>query len=132
MAGLAKNCKGLKKFSCGSCMFGAKGINALLDSCSYLEELSVKRLRGINDGGAAEPIGPGAAASSLKSDWDRLLETIATVDSCLVEVHLERLQVTDVRLSSLSNCSKLKILHIVKTLECTITGVVARGGTHAL
>ncbi|KAI3699557.1 hypothetical protein L2E82_43956 [Cichorium intybus] len=156
MAGLAKNCKGLKKFSCGSCMFGAKGLNALLDSCSYLEELSVKRLRGINDGGAAEPIGPGAAASSLKSiclkelyngqffgplisgakklktlkllrclgDWDRLLETIATADNCLVEVHLERLQVTDVGLSSLSNCSKLEILHIVKTPECTNTGVI--------
>ncbi|KAM3286173.1 F-box protein [Capsicum chacoense] len=67
MAAFARNCKSLKKFSCGSCMFGAKGMNALLDNCSSLEELSVKRLRGINDGFAADPIGPGAAASSLKS-----------------------------------------------------------------
>ncbi|XP_016458494.2 F-box protein At1g47056 [Nicotiana tabacum] len=67
MSAFAKNCKSLKKFSCGSCMFGAKGMNALLDHCSTLEELSVKRLRGINDGFAADPIGPGAAASSLKS-----------------------------------------------------------------
>ncbi|KAG5623883.1 hypothetical protein H5410_009101 [Solanum commersonii] len=67
MSAFARNCKSLKKFSCGSCMFGAKGMNALLDNCSSLEELSVKRLRGINDGFAADPIGPGAAASSLKS-----------------------------------------------------------------
>ncbi|KAL3646328.1 putative VIER F-box protein 2 [Castilleja foliolosa] len=67
MFALAANCKSLRKFSCGSCMFGAKGMNALLDNCSSLEELSVKRLRGINDGFAAEPIGPGAAAASLKS-----------------------------------------------------------------
>ncbi|XP_024977481.1 F-box protein At1g47056-like [Cynara cardunculus var. scolymus] len=160
MAALAKNCKELKKFSCGSCMFGAKGMNALLDNCSSLEELSVKRLRGINDGGAAEPIGPGAAAMSLKSvclkelyngqffgplisgakklktlkllrclgDWDRLLETVATSDNCLSEVHLERLQVSDIGLSALSNCSNLEILHIVKTPECTNTGVIAIAG----
>lgn len=67
MAAFALNCKGLKKFSCGSCMFGAKGMNAVLDHCAFLEELSVKRLRGINDGGAAEQIGPGVAASSLKT-----------------------------------------------------------------
>ncbi|KAJ8567297.1 hypothetical protein K7X08_019505 [Anisodus acutangulus] len=67
MSAFAKNCNNLKKFSCGSCMFGAKGMNALLDYCSTLEELSVKRLRGINDGFAADPIGPGVAGSSLKS-----------------------------------------------------------------
>lgn len=42
-------------------------MNALLDNCSSLEELSVKRLRGINDGFAAEPIGPGVAAAALES-----------------------------------------------------------------
>uniref|UniRef100_A0A5B7A0Q6 F-box/LRR-repeat protein 15-like leucin rich repeat domain-containing protein n=1 Tax=Davidia involucrata TaxID=16924 RepID=A0A5B7A0Q6_DAVIN len=67
MAIFAKNCKALKKLSCGSCTFGAKGMNAVLDNCSSLEELSVKRLRGITDGAAAEPIGPGVAASSLKT-----------------------------------------------------------------
>ncbi|KAL4582228.1 hypothetical protein LXL04_006772 [Taraxacum kok-saghyz] len=157
MAALAKNCKGLKKFSCGSCMFGAKGMNALLDNCSALEELSVKRLRGINDGVTAEPIGPGAAAMSLKSvclkelyngqffgplisgaknlktlkllrclgDWDSLLASIAVSESSLVEVHLERLQVSDTGLSALSNCSNLEILHIVKTPECTNAGVIS-------
>ncbi|KAA8537790.1 hypothetical protein F0562_027630 [Nyssa sinensis] len=67
MSVFAKNCKALKKLSCGSCTFGAKGMNAVLDNCSSLEELSVKRLRGITDGAAAEPIGPGVAASSLKT-----------------------------------------------------------------
>ncbi|KAI3785102.1 hypothetical protein L1987_44214 [Smallanthus sonchifolius] len=160
MAALAKNCKELKKFSCGSCMFGAKGMNALLDNCSSLEELSVKRLRGITDGGAAEPIGPGAAATSLKSihlkelyngqffgpliscakklktlkllrclgDWDRILENVAVSDNSLVEVHLERLQVSDTGLSALSNSSNLEILHIVKTPDCTNAGVIAVAG----
>ncbi|KAJ0694693.1 putative F-box domain, leucine-rich repeat domain superfamily, F-box-like domain superfamily [Helianthus annuus] len=67
MAALGNTCKNLKKFSCGSCNFGAKGLNAFLDNCSSLEELSVKRLRGIDDGGAPEPIGPGASDGSLRS-----------------------------------------------------------------
>ncbi|XVF17622.1 hypothetical protein REPUB_Repub10bG0139100 [Reevesia pubescens] len=64
MSAFAQNSKNLKKLSCGSCVFGAKALNSVLDYCKKLEELSVKRLRGIHDG--AEPIGPGAAASSLK------------------------------------------------------------------
>ncbi|XAR61923.1 hypothetical protein NMG60_11016476 [Bertholletia excelsa] len=67
MEGFAKNCKGLKKLSCGSCTFGARGMNAVLDNCPLLEELSVKRLRSITDGAVAEPIGRGVAAASLKT-----------------------------------------------------------------
>ncbi|KAL6993796.1 putative VIER F-box protein 2 [Sarracenia purpurea var. burkii] len=158
MSAFAKNCKGLKKFSCGSCMFGVKGMNALLDHCSSLEELSVKRLRGINDGvAAADPIGPGVAASSLKTiclkelfngqcfgpliigaknlrtlkllhclgDWDRLLEMIGNRKNSLVEIHLERLQVSDAGLMAISNCLDLEILHLVKTPECTNVGIVS-------
>ncbi|XP_042495487.1 F-box protein At1g47056-like [Macadamia integrifolia] len=157
MAAFAINCKGLKKLSCGSCTFGAKGMNAVLDHCSSLEELSVKRLRGLTDGSAAKPIGPGVAASSLKSicikelyngqcfgpliigsknlrtlklfrcsgDWDKLLEAIAERVTGLVEVHLERLQVSDVGLAAISNCLDLEILHLVKTPECTNTGLVS-------
>nr|XP_016484210.1 PREDICTED: F-box protein At1g47056-like [Nicotiana tabacum]XP_016484211.1 PREDICTED: F-box protein At1g47056-like [Nicotiana tabacum]XP_016484212.1 PREDICTED: F-box protein At1g47056-like [Nicotiana tabacum] len=153
----AKNCTGLKKLSCGLCSFGAKGMNAVLDNCSSLEELSVKRLRGITDGAAAEPIGPGIAAASLRviclkelyngqcfgpliigsknlrtlklfrcsGDWDRLLEAIADQVSEVVEVHLERLQVSDIGLAALSKCSNLEILHLVKTPECTNFGLVA-------
>lgn len=62
ISALAKTCKGLKKFSCGSCAFGVRGMNAVLNHCSSLEELSVKRLRG---GGVETPVfGPGLAASS--------------------------------------------------------------------
>ncbi|VFQ96654.1 unnamed protein product [Cuscuta campestris] len=151
----AKNCISLKKLSCGSCTFGAKGMNAILNYCSSLEELSVKRLRGIANGSMADPIGPGAAAASLRviclkelyngqcfgplmigsknlktlkllrcsGDWDNLLGSISDQVSGLVEVHVERLQVSDAGLAAISNCSNLEILHIVKTPECTNTGL---------
>ncbi|KAI3916027.1 hypothetical protein MKW98_004468 [Papaver atlanticum] len=154
----AKNCKGLKKLSCGSCTFGAIGMNAVLDHCAHLEELSVKRLRGITDGAAAQLIGPGLASAALKTiclkelyngqcfgpviagsknlktlklfrcsgAWDELLESISDrVNSCLTEVHLERLQVSDRGLSSISNCINLEILHLVKTPECTNLGLIS-------
>ncbi|XP_073123019.1 F-box protein At1g47056-like [Henckelia pumila] len=157
MLALAQNCKYLRKFSCGSCMFGAKGMNALLDNSYSLEELSVKRLRGINDGFTAEMIGPGVAASSLKSitlkelyngqcfgpliigsknlktlkilrclgDWDMLLETVTRRKNCLTEIHLERLQVSDVGLMAISKCPNLEILHLVKAPDCSNDGISA-------
>ncbi|KAI3758886.1 hypothetical protein L6452_06458 [Arctium lappa] len=157
MASFAKNCKGLKRLSCGSCTFGAKGMNALLDNCSSLEELSVKRLRGISTGAAAEPIGPGLAALSLKficlkdlynaqcfgplimgsknlktlklfrcsGDWDRLLELVTDHVVGLIEVHLERLQVSDAGLAALSHCQNLEILHILKTPDCSNSGLIS-------
>lgn len=67
MAAIGRNCRSLKKLSCGTCAFGARGINAVLDEAAALEELSIKRLRGLTDGSAAEPIGPGAASSSLRT-----------------------------------------------------------------
>ncbi|KAJ0025516.1 hypothetical protein Pint_08725 [Pistacia integerrima] len=157
MSVFAKNCKGLKKLSCGSCTFGAKGMNAVLDNCSTLEELSIKRLRGITDGAAAEPIGPGVASSSLKTiclkelyngqcfgpliiganklrtlklfrcsgDWDKLLQLVTDRVTSLGEIHLERIQVTDVGLAAISNCLDLEILHLVKTPECTNLGLAS-------
>ncbi|XP_052203447.1 F-box protein At1g47056-like [Diospyros lotus] len=155
MAVFANNCKGLKKLSCGSCTFGSKGMNAVLDNCSSLEELSVKRLRGITDGTVSEPIRPGVAASSLKTiclkelyngqcfgpliigsknlrtlklfrcsgDWDKLLEVIADRVTGMVEIHLERLRVSDIGLAAISNCLNLEILHLVKTPDCTNVGL---------
>ncbi|PIA27134.1 hypothetical protein AQUCO_08300075v1 [Aquilegia coerulea] len=157
MESFAKNCKSLKKLSFGSCTFGAKGMNAILNHCSFLEELSVKRLRGIADGSPAVPIGPGVAAGSLKSiclkelyngqcfgpliaaaknlrslklfrcsgDWDVLLESISNRVTGLVEVHLERLQVSDRGIAALSSCLDLEILHLVKTPECTNAALVS-------
>lgn len=157
MLALAQNCKKLRKFSCGSCMFGAKGINALLSNCSTLEELSVKRLRGIENGFVGEPIGPGIAGSSLRSitikelyngqcfsplvigsknlktlkiirclgDWDRLLESVAGRKNCLMEVNLERLQVSDVGLMAVSKCPELENFHLVKAPDCSNDGISA-------
>ncbi|KAJ9559986.1 hypothetical protein OSB04_005146 [Centaurea solstitialis] len=150
----AKNCRKLRKFSCGSCTFGAKGINAIVDNCANLEELTVKRLRDLTGG----TIRPGVAASSLRmicltdlcngqcfgpliigsknlrtlrlfrcaGDWDNLLEVITSnVNKPLVEVHLERLQVTDIGLASLSNCRNLEILHLLKTPDCSNLGLTS-------
>ncbi|KAE8715660.1 putative Mannose-P-dolichol utilization defect 1 protein [Hibiscus syriacus] len=50
-------------------------MNVVLDHCPALEELSVKRLRGIIDGVAAEPIGPGCSG-----DWDKVFPLM--VDRC--------------------------------------------------
>ncbi|CBI33774.3 unnamed protein product, partial [Vitis vinifera] len=80
MAALAKNCKGLKKLSCGSCTFGTKGINAVLDHCSALEELSVKRLRGMNDRGC-----PGVTCEAVDSLRARREALIVNLDAVAVE-----------------------------------------------
>ncbi|XP_008238850.1 PREDICTED: F-box protein SKIP2 [Prunus mume] len=154
MASFAQNCKGLKKLSCGSCMFGSKAMNAVVEHCTALEELSVKRLRGVQDG--SEPIGAEMASSSLKSitlkeilngqcfgplivgsknlktlklirclgDWDRVLEKLGNGYRGLIEIHLERLQVTDLGLSGISKCSNLEVLHIVKAPECSNFGLI--------
>ncbi|GLU20071.1 hypothetical protein SLE2022_362860 [Rubroshorea leprosula] len=158
MARFAKNCKNLRKLSCGSCMFGAKALDAVLNYCTNLEELSVKGLRGFQDG--AEAIGPGAAASCLQSislknlmngqsfeslivgsknlkslkiirclgDWDRVLEMIGKQNgnnNSLMEIHLERLQVSDLGLAAISKCPNIENLHIVKTPECSNFGIVS-------
>ncbi|KAM0060655.1 putative leucine-rich repeat domain superfamily, F-box-like domain superfamily [Helianthus debilis subsp. tardiflorus] len=159
LARFSRNCKSLKRLSCGSCSFGAKGMNAVVDNCLLLEELSVKRLRGISDGAvaAAEVVGPGAAALSLKficlkdlynaqcfgpliigsknlktlklfrcsGDWDRVMELVTDRVEGLVEVHLERLQLSDSGLAALSNCRNLEILHVMKTPDCSNLGLIS-------
>ncbi|KAJ9177299.1 hypothetical protein P3X46_012533 [Hevea brasiliensis] len=154
MAAFAENCKNLRKLSFGSCAFGTKGINAVLDHCKALEDLSIKRLRGIHDG--ANTIAPGAAASSLKSiclkelvngqsfeqlvigaknlktlkiirclgDWDKVLQIIGNENNLLIDVHLERIQMSDIGLAAISKWVNMEILHIVKTPECSNFGLV--------
>ncbi|KAB2626502.1 F-box protein SKIP2-like [Pyrus ussuriensis x Pyrus communis] len=154
MTAFAQNCKGLKKLSYGSCLFGAKAMNAVFEHCPALEELSVKRLHGVHDG--SELIGDKIASSSLKSitlrqilngqcfgplivgsknlktlklirclgDWDTVLEKLENGNQSLIEVHLERLQVTDLGLSAISKCSNLEVLHIVKAPECSNFGLI--------
>ncbi|KAL1220357.1 putative F-box/LRR-repeat protein 8 [Cardamine amara subsp. amara] len=151
---LSENCKRLKKVNFGSCSFGVKGMNAVLNNCLVLEELTVKRLRGIKDG-SAEVIGPGLAAGSLKmiclkelhngqcfaplisgakglkslkifrcsGDWDLVFEAVGDKVNGIVEIHLERIQMSDSGLTALSKCSGVEILHLVKTPDCTNIGL---------
>ncbi|XP_057759933.1 F-box protein SKIP2-like [Arachis stenosperma] len=151
MAAVGENCKALKKLSCASCVFGIKGINAVVSRCQGLEELSVKRLRGAHDG--EEVVGSGTTSvtsvclkeivngqsfaplmigskrlRSLKvigclGDWDDTLEKIGNLHAALVDVHLEKIQVSDVGLVGLSKCLSLDTLHIVKTAECSNVGL---------
>lgn len=150
MAAIGDNCKVLKKLSCASCVFGTKGIAAVIDRCNSLEDLTVKRLRGAHDS-----VVGGAAASSLKSiclkelvngqsfaplvigskklrilkvigclgDWDETLVRVGDFNSGLVEIHLEKIQVSDVGLGGVSNCLGLDTLHVVKTAECSNAGL---------
>lgn len=151
MTSLAKNCPRLRKLSCGSCTFGSRGINAVLAHCPLLEELSIKRLRGVTD----EPVGGSGVFSSLKTiclkelynghcfgplisaspnlrtlklfrcsgDWDKLFEELPDLVPGLVEVHLEKINISDRGLYALSSCIDLEVLHLVRTTECTNAGL---------
>ncbi|CAL9073970.1 unnamed protein product [Musa acuminata var. zebrina] len=153
MSAVGQHCHGLRKLSVGSCAFGFKGVEAVVRGCSALEELSIKRLRGLPDVTAAGNAIVGSASlrsvclkelyngqcfapliagsSNLKAlklircsgDWDRLLADIAAKVPGIVEIHLEKLQVSDRGLAALSFCADLEILHLVKTPECTDAGL---------
>ncbi|XP_047311977.1 F-box protein SKIP2-like [Impatiens glandulifera] len=154
LAAFSKNTKYLKKFSTGSCLFGVKGMNAVLENCKYLEELSIKRHHGV-----LEPVSPDFIASdSLKTicfreiynghcfgpliigaknlkrlkilrcmgDWDRIFQTMSTrKDNPIMEIVLERIQLTDAGLESISRYTNLETLHLVKTPECTDMGLIS-------
>ncbi|XP_027913127.1 F-box protein SKIP2 [Vigna unguiculata] len=151
MAGVGDNCKALKKLSCASCMFGTKGIAALLDRCVTLEDLTLKRLRGVHQITEVEV----GAAASLKSvclkelvngqsfaplligskklrtlkvigctgDWDDSLVRVGCLNGGLIEIHLEKVQVSDVGLVGVARCLRLETLHVVKTAECSNVGL---------
>ncbi|KAL4397212.1 F-box protein [Arachis hypogaea] len=149
MAAVGENCKALKKLSCALCVLGIKGINAVVSRCHGLEELSVKRLCGTHDGEEAVGSGTTLVTSvclkeivngqslaplmigskrfrSLKvigclGDWDDTLEKIGNLHAALVDVHLEKIQVSNVGLVGL--CLSLDTLHIVKIVECSNVGL---------
>ncbi|KAK7331018.1 hypothetical protein VNO77_25227 [Canavalia gladiata] len=156
MVSVAKNCKALKKLSCGSCVFGAKGIYAFVNNSTVLEELSVKRLRGVDDDDiTTESVPLSGDSSSLKSiclkelvnghrfapliigsrklqtlklirclgDWDATLDNLGRLNSGVAEIHLEKVQVSDVGLVGVSKCLRLESLHLVKTPECSDAGL---------
>ncbi|KAJ0614343.1 putative leucine-rich repeat domain superfamily, F-box-like domain superfamily [Helianthus annuus] len=153
----AKNCRKLRKLSVGSCCFGARGMNGVMDNCLFLEELSVKRLQTVVDGNQTEEIRPGVAGSALRmislkdmyngqrfeplisgskklktlrivrcyGDWDKVLQVVTRNVKELVELHLERLQVSDLGLAAVSSCRGLEILHLLKTPDCSNLGLTS-------
>ncbi|XLS70784.1 hypothetical protein HN51_027649 [Arachis hypogaea] len=123
MAAVGENYKALKKLSCASCVFGIKGINAIVSRCQGLEELSVKRLRGAHD--VEEVVGSGTTSvtSVYLKEIDDTLEKIGNLHAALVDVHLEKIQVSDVGLVGLCKCLSLDTLHIVKIAECSNVGL---------
>lgn len=144
----------LRKLSCGTCSFGARGVNAIVNHCTLLEDLTVKRLRGLVEG-PSEFIGPGCGTirrlclkelfnaqlfgpliagsknlhtlmiSRNSGNWDSLLSIITEHVPGLVELHMERLHLSDRGLQAVSRCTLLEVLYVVKTPECTNFGLSA-------
>ncbi|KAG8082605.1 hypothetical protein GUJ93_ZPchr0014g47435 [Zizania palustris] len=161
LASLAGATPAIRKLSVASCSFGPKAFVAVLRSCPLLEDLSVKRLRGLPDTAGAtatiteEILFP--PASSLRSvclkdlysalcfvplvasspnlrslkilrcsgSWDLPLDIIAARAPGLVELHLEKLQIGDRGLATVSACTNLEVLFLVKTPECTDAGIIS-------
>ncbi|CAD6260352.1 unnamed protein product [Miscanthus lutarioriparius] len=161
LASLAAAAPAIRKLSVASCTFGPKAFVAVLQSCPLLEDLSVKRLRGLPDtAGATTSIAEDikfppalslrsvclkdlysalcfvpllASSPNLRSlkilrcsgAWDLPLEVITARAPGLVELHLEKLQVGDRGLAALSACPNLEVLFLVKTPECTDSGIIS-------
>ncbi|KAL2644306.1 hypothetical protein R1flu_011893 [Riccia fluitans] len=150
----ARVCGPLKKISCGSCGFGARGLNSVLQHCLNLEDLTVKRLKGLYEG-PSELIRPGCGKirrlclkelynaqlfgpllagskhlntlmlSKNSGNWDNLLDIITEHLPELVELHMEKLQLSDGGLQSVARCKNLEVLYVLKAPECTNAGLSA-------
>lgn len=96
MEALADSCPNLCKLSVGSCSFGSKGIEAVLRACMNLEELSIKRLKGLSDSNASPPISAELVAKSLRA-------------ICLKELHNGQCFSTII-----SNSPNLKVLKLFR------------------
>nr|GEZ01415.1 hypothetical protein [Tanacetum cinerariifolium] len=126
---IASRCPNLTRLKLSACSnITYKGIIALLNTCSSLEELSVKHIR---YGRLFEPLI--IVSNNLKTlklialfgEWERCLEMITASGNSLVEVHLEHVDVTDIGLLALSKCSSLEILHLESLLHCTNSGLIS-------
>lgn len=124
----------------------------MLGNCQSLQDLSVKRLVGdftdkikpaaaaaslkmislkdLYNGQRFQPLIIGCQKlRTLRivrcyGDYDKFLETVASYVHGLAEIHLERLQVSDIGLEALSKCPNLQILHLLKTPDCSDLGVM--------
>ncbi|KAJ3679511.1 hypothetical protein LUZ60_017522 [Juncus effusus] len=155
ISNLASNCTFLKKISCASITFGPNSLACILSSCPLIEDISLKRLKGLNPEPQEKWKNGFSGSSSLKSIcmkdlynaqcfvpyisacknlrtvkvlrcsgmWDGAMEDLSSKVPSIIEFHLEKLQVGDKGLFAISKCSKLEILHIVKTPECSDAGI---------
>ncbi|EFJ11166.1 hypothetical protein SELMODRAFT_43420, partial [Selaginella moellendorffii] len=148
----SKLCPSLRKLSCGSCGFGARGLDAILANCELLKDLSVKRLKNLfqepdasvragagklrrlclKDLANAHVFQPLIAGSTqlhslvlarLSGDWDELL---AAIPRRLTELRMEKIHVGDAGLAAISAaCKALEVLYVVKCPQCTNAGLSA-------
>lgn len=146
-------CGPIKKFSCGSCGFGAKGLNAILKNCNELEDLTAKRLRRLD--AQTERIGPGQGKlqrlclkdlyngqlfapllsgskclrtlilSRNSGSWDQLLEISTRNLQQLTELQIENMHLGDRGLMAVSKCSKLEVFYMSRVSDCTDRGIYA-------
>ncbi|PWA90137.1 F-box domain, cyclin-like protein [Artemisia annua] len=137
MAVFSKNCKKLKEFSCRDCMFSDLGIFPTdvkaRPNFRAAKSLKVIELWHVDNERLFEPLI--IASKNLTSltliggdgSWDRSLEMIPN-DSCLVDVCLDGVNVTDVGLISVAqNCRALKKLSLEDTGEIGDEGLIAVG-----
>ncbi|WOL15205.1 F-box protein [Canna indica] len=66
MAVVAQHCPALRRLSCASCSFGIAGIYTVLRGCPLLEDLSIKRLRGLSNA-TPQAVGLEVSSSVLRS-----------------------------------------------------------------
>lgn len=146
-------CGPIKKFSCGSCGFGGKGLNSILKNCNELEDLTAKRLRRLD--GQTERIGPGKGKlqrlclkdlyngqlfapllsgskclrtlilSRNSGYWDQILESSTENLQQLTELQIENMHLGDRGLMALSKCSKLEVFYMSRVSDCTDRGIYA-------
>lgn len=146
-------CGPIKKFSCGSCGFGAKGLNSILKNCNELEDLTAKRLRRLD--AQTERIGPGQGKlqrlclkdlyngqlfapllsgskclrtlilSRNSGSWDQLLEISTRNLQQLTELQIENMHLGDRGLMAVSKCSKLEVFYMSRVSDCTDRGIYA-------
>ncbi|GAY50272.1 hypothetical protein CUMW_125360 [Citrus unshiu] len=120
-ANLVQN-RGFKKgFISGGKNFGGYGYNPGFGNTGYYGFGGYKG----NSGGAGVNGGNSSGVNfQQRGDWDKVLEIIGNEkNDSLTEIHLERLQVSDVGLAAISKCSSIENLHIVKTPECSNIGL---------
>ncbi|PKI48067.1 hypothetical protein CRG98_031584 [Punica granatum] len=118
MEAFAKNCRGLKKFSCSQCP-GVVG-----------DSLRTIFLKELYNGPSFYPLIIGSKnlrtlrLMKCSGDWDRMLQAMTERVPGMVGIHLERIQVSDLGLNAISSCPSLEIF-LMKTPYCTNLGLAS-------